>query len=68
MVRIGFIASQEMSFENVDDAGQTADALLYCKLTYELANYSFGDISFKDLNLILYRDFNLIFKRDITQQ
>ena len=34
------MASQEMSFENVDDDdddddGRTTDACLYCKLTYE---------------------------------
>ena len=34
MVRIGLTASEEMSFENVDD-GQTIDACLYYKLTYE---------------------------------
>ena len=33
MARIGFMASKEMSFENVDD-GRT-DACLYYKLTYE---------------------------------
>ena len=33
--RIGFMASEEMSFENVD--GQTIDTWLYYKLTYEPA-------------------------------
>ena len=33
MVRIGFTASEEMSFENVDT--QTTDAYLYYKLTDE---------------------------------
>ena len=28
------MASEEMSFENVDDDGQTTDACLYYKLTY----------------------------------
>ena len=42
MARIGFMASEEMSFENVDDRqrtddddGRTKDACLYYKLTYE---------------------------------
>ena len=35
MARIGFIASEEMSFENVDDGRRTTDACLYYKLTYE---------------------------------
>ena len=41
MARIGFMASEEMSFENVDDGrtddddGRTTDAYLYFKLTYE---------------------------------
>ena len=30
--KIGFMASEEMSFENVDD-GRTMDAFLYYKLT-----------------------------------
>ena len=34
MARIGFVASEEMSFENVDD-GRTTDACLYYKLIYE---------------------------------
>ena len=34
IARIGFMASEEMSFENVDD-GRTTDASLYYKLTYE---------------------------------
>ena len=34
-VRFGFMASEEMSFENVD--GRTTDACLYYKLTYELS-------------------------------
>ena len=34
LVSIGFMASEEMSFENVDDR-QTTDAHLYYKLTYE---------------------------------
>ena len=29
------MASEEMSFENVDDDGRTTDACLYYKLTYE---------------------------------
>ena len=29
------MASEEMSFENVDGDGRTTDALLYYKLTYE---------------------------------
>ena len=33
MERIGFTASEEKSFENVD--GRTTDACLYYKLTYE---------------------------------
>ena len=33
MERIGFTASEEKSFENVD--GWTTDACLYYKLTYE---------------------------------
>ena len=36
MARIGFMTSEEMSFENVDnDDGRTTDACLYYKLTYE---------------------------------
>ena len=44
MARMGFMASEEMSFENVGDddddgrrrtGGQTTDAWLYYKLTYE---------------------------------
>ena len=44
MTRIGFTASEEMLFENVDDDdddggtttdGRTTDACLYYKLTYE---------------------------------
>ena len=41
MARISFMASEEMSFENVDDGrrtdddGRTADACLYYKLTYD---------------------------------
>ena len=35
MVRIGFVAPEEMSFENVDDDGRMTDAGLYYKLTYE---------------------------------
>ena len=39
MERIGFTASEEKSFENVDDGrrmdGRTTDACLYCKLTFE---------------------------------
>ena len=35
MERIGFMASEEMSFENVDDNGRTTDACLYYKLTFE---------------------------------
>ena len=36
MVRIGFMASEEMSFEKVDyDDGRTTDAWLYYKLIYE---------------------------------
>ena len=36
LVRIGFMVSEEMSFENVD--GQwTTDACLYYKHTYELS-------------------------------
>ena len=38
MERIGFTASEEKSFENVDDGrkdGRMTDACLYCKLTYE---------------------------------
>ena len=34
MERISFTASEEKSFENVDD-GRTTDACLYYKLTYE---------------------------------
>ena len=34
MERIGFTASEEKSFENVDNGGMT-DACLYYKLTYE---------------------------------
>ena len=34
MARIGFMVSEEMSFENVDE-GRTTDACLYYKLTYE---------------------------------
>ena len=33
MKRIGFSASEEMSFENVD--GRTTDTFIYYKLTYE---------------------------------
>ena len=43
IVRIGFMASEEMSFKNVDgrmpteddDDGRTTDAYLHYKLTYE---------------------------------
>ena len=38
MKRIGFSASEEMSFENVDgrtDDGRTTDTFIYYKLTYE---------------------------------
>ena len=38
MERIGFTASEEKSFENVDgrtDGRRTTDACLYYKLTYE---------------------------------
>ena len=35
MVRIGFRASEEILFENVDDDGRTTDAYLCYKLTYE---------------------------------
>ena len=36
LARIGFMASVEMSFENVDDDGRTTtDACLYYKFTYE---------------------------------
>ena len=38
MERIGFTASEEKSFENVDgrmNDGRTTDAYLYFKLTYE---------------------------------
>ena len=38
MKRIGLMASEEMSFENVDrrtDDGRTADTFIYYKLTYE---------------------------------
>ena len=35
MERIGFTASEEKSFENID--GRTTDACLYSKLTYELS-------------------------------
>ena len=34
MKRIGLAASEEKSFENVD-YGQTTDAFIYLKLTYE---------------------------------
>ena len=34
MKRIGFTASEEKSFENVDD-GRTTDTSIYYKLTYE---------------------------------
>ena len=43
MARIGFMASEEMLFENVDDDGRT-DACLYYKLNYELSaqvNYNY---------------------------
>ena len=40
-VKYGFMASEEMSFENVDDDdGRTTDAWLYYKLTHERANKS----------------------------
>ena len=35
LFRIGLMASEEMSFENVDDDGRTTDAWLYYGLTYE---------------------------------
>ena len=35
MAIIGFMASEEMSFENVDDEQTMTDACLYHKLTYE---------------------------------
>ena len=35
MAKIGLMASEEMSFENVDDDGRTTDAYLYYKLTFE---------------------------------
>ena len=39
MVRIGYMASEEMSFENVDGwrttDERTTDAWLYCKLTHQ---------------------------------
>ena len=34
MVKIGFMASEDMSIKNVDD-GRTTDAWLYCKPPYE---------------------------------
>ena len=35
MARIGFMASEEMSFEDVDDDGRPMDTCLYYKLIYE---------------------------------
>ena len=35
LVRIDFMASEGMSFENVDKDGWTTDACLYYELTYE---------------------------------
>ena len=50
MARIGFMASEEMSFENVDDDdddddGRTMDACLYYKLIYEGLD---GDLEFSN--------------------
>ena len=33
MARIGFMVSEEMSFENIDNDGRTTDVLVYYKLT-----------------------------------
>ena len=49
MARIGFKASQEMSFENVDD-GRTADACLYYSVSAHL--WAFGSGELKTENLL----------------
>ena len=52
MARIGFMASEEMSFENVDDDDErTTDAGLYDKLTYE----PLAQVSLKGQEALLIR-------------
>ena len=63
MAKIGFMASEQMSFKNVDDGrpagrtddddddGWTTDACLYYKLTYEpLAQASLKSVLWADLS------------------